>query len=60
MKVVAILLSSIMSLGAAACASDGAPPASGLMPYYGPGSPPRESLPPEREPKPESPDAPRG
>jgi hypothetical protein len=60
MKVVVILLSSVMGLGAVACSTDGAQPANGSMPYYGPGSPPRESLPPEREPKPESPDAPGG
>jgi hypothetical protein len=60
MKIVAILLTSIMGLSAVACSGIGAQPGNGSMPYYGPGSPPRESAPPEREPKPESPDAPRG
>jgi hypothetical protein len=60
MKVVVILLSSVIGLSAAACSSEGAPAGSAFMPYYGPGSPPRESLPPEPEPKPEAPDAPGG
>lgn len=60
MKVVVILLSSVIGLCVAACSSAGAPAGSGFMPYYGPGSPPRESLPPKSEPKPEAPDVPGG
>lgn len=49
MKVVVIMLASVVGLGAAGCATEGAPSPAGFTPYYGPGSPPREKIPPERE-----------